>query len=84
MERIPEKVDSKFRYVLLAATRCEQIMQGAPLRMEHPPQNRKLTRMAMEEIIADAVVWDYGPEPEPVADESAAAPPEEAPGTVEE
>ena len=82
MERIPEKVDSKFRYVLLAATRCEQLMQGASPRGD--THSTKLTRIAMEEIIDDVVTWDYGPPPEPevVEPEEAepvAAAPAEAP-----
>lgn len=62
MERIPEKIDSKFRFVLLAAQRAEQMMRGARPRVEEPG---KATRVGMEEIIQDAVAWDYGPPPVP-------------------
>ncbi len=72
MRDIPEKIDSKFRFVLLAATRAEQLMRGAQPKMDHPPG--KLTRAGMEEIMADAVGWEYGL-PEPVVTED----PEEAP-----
>ena len=69
MERIPEKIDSKFRFVLLASTRAEQMMRGAQPKLEMA--DVKVTRLAMEEIIEDAVVWDYGPAPveEAAADE---------------
>lgn len=70
MDRIPEKIDSKFRFVLLAAQRAEQMMLGAPAKVELP--GRKHSRVAMEEITSDSVEWDYGPPPEPEIEEEAA------------
>jgi len=61
MERIPEQIDSKFRFVLLAATRCEQLMRGAAPKSARG--SSKLTRIAMEEIIAEEIPWSYGPPP---------------------
>lgn len=58
MERIPEKIDSKFRFVLLAAERAEQMMRGARPKIEAPG---KPTRVALQEILGEAVEWDYGP-----------------------
>ena len=73
MERIPERIDSTFRYVLIAAKRAEQLVRGARPKLESGPA--KPTRMAMQEVSQDLVEWDYGPppapEPEPVAEESA-------------
>ncbi len=60
MRQIPEKIDSKFRFVLLAATRAEQIMRGAQPKVQMPAA--KHTRAAMEEIFQEAVGWEYGPE----------------------
>lgn len=60
MRDLPEKIDSKFRYVLLSAHRAEQMMRGAQPRME--AENRKVTTIAMDEIMGDSVSWDYGPE----------------------
>lgn len=60
MRQIPEKIDSKFRFVLLAARRAEQIMRGAQPKASKP--GAKHTRIAMEEIFQEAVGWDYGPE----------------------
>lgn len=74
MERIPDKIDSKFRYVLLASHRAEQLMRGAQPKMELA--KAKYTRVAMEEVIQEAVKWDYGPEP--LAEETEEAEPEEA------
>ena len=62
MERIPEKIDSKFRYVLLAARRAEQLIRGAPERMQR--ESPKFARHAMKEIASEMVDWDYGEAPE--------------------
>jgi len=63
MDRLPEKLDSKFRYVLLAAGRAEQLMRGARPKIDSRP--RKPTVMAMDEVNRDLVAWEYGPAPEP-------------------
>ncbi|MEM7354506.1 MAG: DNA-directed RNA polymerase subunit omega [Acidobacteriota bacterium] len=68
MQQIPEKIDSKFRFVLLAANRAEQIMRGAASKAENP--DSKATRAAMEEILTERVGWEYGPEETPEADDS--------------
>ena len=77
-----EEYDSKFRYVLLAATRAEQIVSGARPKIEMT--GAKPTRFAMEEFRRSLVEWDYGPPPaeEPAEGEAAdetAAEPEEQP-----
>lgn len=76
MERIPEKIDSKFRFVLLAAQRAEQMMLGAPAKVDLP--GRKHSRVGMEEVSRDTIAWDYGPAPEPEIDEEGALEPEAA------
>ncbi len=81
MDRIVDRVDSKFRFVLLAAQRAEQLMQGAMPKIEKTDD--KVTRIAMKEILEGAVDWDYGPAPEEVAsgeDEIEAAEESEADG----
>ena len=60
MRQIPEKIDSKFRFVLLASKRAEQIMRGAQPRASNTDD--KATRVAMDEIFQDEVGWEYGPE----------------------
>lgn len=67
--RIPDKVDSKFRYVLVSARRAEQLIRGGRPRVE---EAGKPTTVAMEEISRSLVDWDYGPPPqeEPVAEEA--------------
>lgn len=58
-----DKIDSKFRYVLVAAQRAEQLMRGA--RPKSDSAIGKPTRIAMQEIDADLVQWGLGPAPEP-------------------
>ena len=62
MERMPERIDSKFRFVLLAAERAEQMMRGSRPKVDMG--ELKTTRIAMEEVINDMVEWDFGPAPE--------------------
>ena len=66
MQQIPEKIDSKFRFVLLASQRAEQRMRGAQPKIDKP--GAKQTRVAMREILEDAVAWEYGAAPEEVED----------------
>ncbi len=61
MEGIPEKIDSRFRLVLLAAHRAERMMRGALPKVE--THETKPSRVALEEILQDKIVWDYGPAP---------------------
>ena len=76
MKDLPEKIDSKFRFVLLASHRAEQMMRGA--QPKEPADQRKLTRIAMHEIEEDQVAWDYGPEALPEEEEYEAEAPEGA------
>ena len=50
--------DSKFRFVLVAARRAEQLVRGARSRVELP--NQKPTRVAMEEVRRGLVDWTTG------------------------
>lgn len=68
MREIPDRIDSKFRFVLLAANRAEDMMQGALSKIDDP--GRKPSRLAMDEIQGGLVEWDYGPAPEPTAVEA--------------
>ena len=74
MDRIPEKIDSRFRYVLLAAERAEQLIRGGSPKIETP--KTKPTRIAMDEISTDLVAWEYGPAPEVQEPETEDAPAE--------
>ena len=56
MDMMPERLDSKFRYVLLVAKRAEQLIQGALPRMQ--TKHVKPTRIAMSEVQAEKVNWE--------------------------
>ncbi len=62
MDRIPDRIDSRFRYILLAAQRAEQLLKGGTPKIE--TTETKPTRVAMNEISTDLIAWDYGPAPE--------------------
>lgn len=77
MENKGPAIDSKFRRVLVAAHRAEQLMKGARPKIESG--KRKPTRVAMEEVDRSLVEWGYGPpppppEPEPTTAEGAEQP----------
>jgi DNA-directed RNA polymerase omega subunit len=59
--KTPPQMDSKFRRVLVAASRAEQLMRGARPKLE--ADKRKATSVAMDEIDGSLVDWDYGPPP---------------------
>lgn len=67
MDNVPDRIDSKFRFVLLSAHRAEQIMRGAVPRIELPGE--KATEVGMQEILREQIAWDYGPEPIPEEEE---------------
>ncbi|HEX9801560.1 MAG TPA: DNA-directed RNA polymerase subunit omega [Thermoanaerobaculia bacterium] len=78
MDRIPEKIDSTFRFVLLAARRAEQLMRGARPRVD--AGSPKPTRIALREVSDELINWDYGPPPAPPEAVEATAGEEESAG----
>jgi DNA-directed RNA polymerase subunit omega len=65
---LPKDVDSKFRFITVAAQRAKQLQNGAKPRVES--RSRKSTRLAMEEALAGAISWEIKEEvkPEPAAE----------------
>lgn len=53
---LPKEVDSKFRFIAVAAQRAKQVQAGAKPRVE--THSRKPTRIAMQEVLAQAVSWE--------------------------
>ncbi len=53
---LPKDVDSKFRFITVAAQRAKQLQNGAKPRVE--VKSRKPTRVAIEEVLAGAVSWE--------------------------
>lgn len=64
MERLPEGIDSKFRYVLLVSKRAEQLIQGVPPKTRG--RHTKAARIAMDEVNQGLVRWQIG---EPIEQE---------------
>jgi DNA-directed RNA polymerase subunit omega len=67
---LPKNVDSKFRFITVAAQRAKQLQNGAKPRVE--ARSRKPTRIAMQEVLADAVDWEIKDEKEAAAAAAAA------------
>ena len=65
MDRIPEGIESRFRYVLLIAKRAEQLIQGSMPKIK--TKHKKPTRIAMTEIQEEQIKWQMAPPP-PVPD----------------
>jgi len=57
---LPKEVDSKFRFITVAAQRAKQLQNGAKPRVE--TRSRKATRLAMQEVLANAISWEVGAE----------------------
>jgi len=74
-EEVEEKLvmDSKFRKVLVASGRAEQLMRGARPKLE--VGKRKPTRLALDELSMGLIEWGYGPAPKPEPEEPAAEAP---------
>ncbi len=68
---LPRDVDSKFRFITVAAQRAKQLQNGAKPRVE--TRSRKSTRIAMQEVLAGAVSWEVRDDV-PKSPEAAAAP----------
>ena len=62
---LPKDVDSKFRFITVASQRAKQIQNGAKPRVD--ARSRKPTRIAMQEVLAEAVSWDMKDEVPPAA-----------------
>ena len=56
---IPQHVASKYRFITLAALRCDQLMRGARPRLD--TRAHRPTTIALEEILA-GLVEERGPE----------------------
>jgi len=66
----PQNVMSKYRFVMLAALRAEQLQAGALPRIDS--DTRKATVLAQEEVAAGVVeAWDGSAPPAGGAEESA-------------
>ena len=53
---LPKEIDSKFRFITVAAQRAKQLQGGAKPRVE--TRSRKPTRIAVEEAVAGTISWE--------------------------
>ena len=53
---LAKDVDSKFRFITVAAQRAKQLQSGAKPRVD--VRSRKPTRIAIDEVLARAVSWE--------------------------
>jgi DNA-directed RNA polymerase subunit omega len=65
---LPKDVDSKFRFITVAAQRAKQLQNGAKPRIE--VKSRKPTRIAMHEVLANTISWELRDEKAAAAIES--------------
>lgn len=66
--KIPEKFDSKFRFILVAAERAKQIQNGAPPKIES--KSRKPAHIAIKEVEAGLVKYEILEELKPEEEET--------------
>lgn len=59
---LPKELDSKFRFITVAAQRAKQLQNGAKARVS--TRSRKPTRVAMHEVLAGTVSWEIKKEGE--------------------
>lgn len=58
-EQTPQRIDSKYRKILIAAKRSKQLQKGARPRVQVP--NTKATRIAIEEVNRGLVDFEITP-----------------------
>ena len=56
-EAQPPEIDSKYRFIILAAKRSKQLQRGARPRIDIDPGKHKPTRIALEEILHGRVMF---------------------------
>lgn len=56
MQRIPENIDSKFRYIIIAAERAKQLQNNA--RPKIKTKSRKPAHIAMQEVAQGLVPFE--------------------------
>jgi DNA-directed RNA polymerase omega subunit len=64
---LPRDLDSKFRFITVAAQRAKQLQGGAKPRVD--THSRKPTRIAVEETLAGTVSWEMREDLPPVEGE---------------
>jgi len=63
MEKIPERIGSKYRFIIIAAERAKQLQNGAKAKMK--TRSTKPSHIAMREVEGDLIDFEIVPEPAP-------------------
>jgi DNA-directed RNA polymerase subunit omega len=58
-EKVMHEVDSKYRMILLAAQRSKQLQKGANVRVNIDPRKHKHTHIALQEMKAGKVPFEF-------------------------
>jgi DNA-directed RNA polymerase subunit omega len=58
-EKVMHEIDSKYRMILLAAQRSKQLQKGAIVRVSVDPRKHKSTYVALQEIKAAKVPFEF-------------------------
>lgn len=65
MQKIPERIASKYRFIILAAERAKQLQNNA--RPKIKTRSTKPAYIAMKELEADVLSFEILPIPEPTS-----------------
>ena len=63
MQKIPESIGSKYRFIILAAERAKQLQNNAKPKIK--TRSTKPAYIAMKELEADVLSFEILPVPEP-------------------
>lgn len=58
MQKLPDNIDSKFRFITIAAMRAKQLQRGALPKVE--TEATKPTAIAREEVLAGTIEFQVG------------------------
>jgi DNA-directed RNA polymerase omega subunit len=67
-ESQPPELDSKYRLIIVAAKRSNQLQRGAKPRIDIDSQKHKPTRIALEEVIQGKVPFEIKTNQDPASE----------------
>ena len=63
MQKIPERIGSKYRFIIVAAERAKQLQNNAKPKLK--TRSTKPAFIAMRELEADLIAYELQPQPDP-------------------
>jgi DNA-directed RNA polymerase omega subunit len=64
MQKVPDSIGSKYRFIILAAERAKQLQNNAKPKIK--TRSTKPAHIAMKELEADVIAFEIQPPAEPV------------------